>query len=117
MIEPSITISARGTIGFCCIREVPFVPIVRLITITPSKEFELYYLKTVFEALIETIKSKILGLAIRGKLLPQDPNDKPASVLLERIRSEKEELIKQGNLCLLFHRRNWKQELIKFTLI
>lgn len=117
VIEPSITISARGTIGFCCIREVPFVPIVRLITITPSKEFELYYLKTVFEALIETIKSKILGLAIRGKLLPQDPNDKPASVLLERIRSEKEELIKQGNLCLLFHRRNWKQELIKFTLI
>ena len=155
VIEPSITISARGTIGFCCIRETPFVPIVRLITITPSKEFELYYLKTVFEALIETgegssipqltvpgikpklipvppvneqtriqnklheilnsiavisrekeelqqllqtIKSKILDLAIRGKLLPQDPNDEPASVLLERIRLEKEELIKQGKI-------------------
>ena len=155
VIEPSITISARGTIGFCCIRETPFVPIVRLITITPSKEFELYYLKTVFEALIETgegssipqltvpgiklklipvppvneqtriqnkqheilnsiavisrekeelqqllqtIKSKILDLAIRGKLVPQDPSDEPASVLLERIRVEKEELIKQGKI-------------------
>ena len=155
VIEPSITISARGTIGFCCIRETPFVPIVRLITITPSKEFELYYLKTVFEALIETgegssipqltvprikpklipvppvneqiriqnklheilnsiavisrekeelqqllqtIKSKILDLAIRGKLVLQNPDDEPASVLLERIRIEKEELIKQGKI-------------------
>ena len=41
-------------------------------------------------------KSKILDLAIRGKLVPQDPNDEPASVLLERIRAEKEELIKAG---------------------
>ena len=155
MIEPSITISARGTIGFCCIRETPFVPIVRLITITPSREFELSYLKTVFEALIETgegssipqltvpgikpklipvppvneqtriqnklheilnsiavisrekeelrkllqtIQSKILDLAIRGKLVPQNPDDEPASVLLERIRVEKEELIKQGKI-------------------
>ena len=155
VIEPSITISARGTIGFCCIRETPFVPIVRLITITPSREFELSYLKTVFEALIETgegssipqltvpgikpklipvppvneqtriqnklheilnsiavisrekeelrkllqtIQSKILDLAIRGKLVPQNPDDEPASVLLERIRVEKEELIKQGKI-------------------
>ena len=45
--------------------------------------------------LIIATKSKILDLAIRGKLVPQDPNDEPASVLLERIRSEKEELIKQ----------------------
>ena len=43
-------------------------------------------------------KSKILNLAIRGKLVPQDPNDEPASVLLERIRVEKEELIKQGKI-------------------
>ncbi len=47
---------------------------------------------------IETIKSKILDLAIRGKLVPQDPNDEPASVLLKRIRAEKEELIKQGKI-------------------
>ena len=155
VVEPSITISARGTIGFCCIRETPYVPIVRLITITPSKIINLYYLKTVFEALIETgegssipqltvpgikpklipvppvneqariqnklheilnyianisyekeelqqllqtIKSKILDLAIRGKLIPQDSNDEPASVLLERIRAEKEELIQQGKI-------------------
>lgn len=47
---------------------------------------------------IKTTKSKILDLAIRGKLVPQDPNDEPASVLLERIRAEKEELIKQGKI-------------------
>ena len=48
--------------------------------------------------LIATTKSKILDLAIRGKLVPQDPNDEPASILLERIRAEKEELIKQGKI-------------------
>ena len=48
--------------------------------------------------LVSKAKSKILDLAIRGKLVPQDPNDEPASVLLERIRAEKEELIKQGKI-------------------
>lgn len=48
--------------------------------------------------LIAKAKSKILDLAIHGKLVPQDPNDEPASVLLERIRAEKEELIEQGKL-------------------
>ena len=43
-------------------------------------------------------KSKILDLAIRGQLVPQDPNDEPASILLDRIRAEKEELIKQGKI-------------------
>ena len=47
---------------------------------------------------IDNIKSKILDLAIHGKLVPQDPNDEPASILLERIRAEKEELIKQGKI-------------------
>ena len=47
---------------------------------------------------IDNIKSKILDLAIRGKLVPQDSNDEPASVLLERIRAEKEKLIKQGKI-------------------
>ena len=47
---------------------------------------------------INNAKSKILDLAIRGKLVPQDPNDEPASVLLERIQAEKEELIKQGKI-------------------
>ena len=48
--------------------------------------------------LIKKTKYCILDLAIRGKLVPQDPNDESASVLLERIRSEKEELIKQGKI-------------------
>ena len=42
------------------------------------------------------LRQKILDLAIHGKLVPQDPNDEPASVLLERIRAEKEKLIKEG---------------------
>ena len=53
------------------------------------------------------VKSKILDLAIRGKLVPQDPNDEPASVLLEHIRAEKEELIKQGKI-----KRNKKESVI-----
>jgi len=48
--------------------------------------------------LVSITKSKILDLAIRGQLVPQNPDDEPASVLLERIRVEKEELIKQGKI-------------------
>ena len=44
------------------------------------------------------LRQKILDLAIRGKLVPQDPNDEPASVLLESIRAEKEQLIKEGKI-------------------
>lgn len=44
------------------------------------------------------LRQKILDLAIRGKLVPQDPNDEPASVLLERINAEKERLIKEGKI-------------------
>ena len=140
--NPSITISARGTIGFTCVREEPFMPIVRLITITPDNRINLYYLKSVIDSLlvvgegssipqltvptikefllplppeneqnsiVETItsifenidsldkdkddlqtiinqtKSKILDLAIHGKLVPQDPNDEPAEDLLKCI--------------------------------
>ena len=153
--KSAITVSARGTIGFCCIRHMPFVPIVRLITIVPAEGINIEYLRIVFQALIETgegssipqltvpgikpklipippyseqtrisnklietekivsavelnqesvvnyiklAKSKILDLAIRGQLVPQDPNDEPASVLLERIRAEKEELKKAGKI-------------------
>ena len=44
------------------------------------------------------LRQKILDLAIRGKLVPQDPNDEPASVLLERIKAEKERLIQEGKI-------------------
>ncbi|AIN93894.1 restriction endonuclease subunit S [Treponema putidum] len=152
----SLTISARGTIGFSCIRNEPFVPIIRLITIIPFIEcINLVFLKFSFDALfsfsegssipqltvptvkqfllplpplseqqrivakIETIfaeidlmeqnkadlqtavkqaKSKILDLAIRGKLVPQDPADEPASVMLERLRAEKEAKIAAGEM-------------------
>ena len=49
-------------------------------------------------SVISKAKAKILDLAIRGQLVPQDPNDEPASALLERIRAEKEKLIKAGKL-------------------
>ncbi len=54
--------------------------------------------QTDLKSLLLKCKSKILDLAIRGKLVSQDPNDEPASKLLERIRHEKEELIKAGKL-------------------
>ena len=44
------------------------------------------------------LRQKILDLAIRGKLVPQDPSDEPASVLLERIRAEKQKMVKEGKL-------------------
>ena len=46
----------------------------------------------------KALRQKILDLAIHGKLVPQDPNDEPASVLLEHIRAEKERLIKEGKI-------------------
>jgi len=46
----------------------------------------------------KALRQKILDLAIHGKLVPQAPNDEPASVLLERIKAEKERLIKEGKI-------------------
>ena len=46
----------------------------------------------------KALRQKILDLAIRGKLVPQDPNDEPAAVLLERIRAEKQQMVKDGKL-------------------
>ncbi len=46
----------------------------------------------------QQLKNSILQMAVQGKLVPQDPNDEPASFLLERIRKEKEELIRQGKI-------------------
>ena len=46
----------------------------------------------------KALRQKILDLAIRGKLVPQDPNDEPASVLLNRIRAQKQQMVKEGKL-------------------
>ena len=83
---------------------IPLPPLNEQIKIVPVANALLEYAsvieseKTTLQDLIKQTKSKILDLAIRGKLVPQDPNDEPASVLLERIRAEKEELIKQGKI-------------------
>ena len=147
IIDPAITISARGTIGVPFIRTTPFVHIIRLIAVVPLSHIDISYLyyvlstrrlvsegssipqltvpsvlpylfplppieeqKRIVEAIenltnkissideeyssieekISLAKSKLLDLAIRGKLLPQDENDEPASELLKRIREEKE---------------------------
>ena len=72
------------------------------IVVTATGFFEqIKIIDEIGEDLLDTIsivKSKILDLAIRGKLVPQNPDDESASVLLERIRVEKEELIKQGKI-------------------
>ena len=47
---------------------------------------------------ITSLNKKILDLAVRGKLVPQDPNDEPASVLLKKIAEEKQKLIKEGKI-------------------
>ena len=46
----------------------------------------------------KALREKILDLAIRGKLVPQDPKDEPASVLLERIRAQKQQMVKEGKI-------------------
>ncbi len=55
----------------------------------------------------QQLKNSILQMAVQGKLVEQDPNDEPASVLLERIREEKEKLIKEGKI-----KRNKKESII-----
>ena len=104
--DAKATGTAQKTVGLATLREL-------LIPVAPYKEQMQIYAQTqdalsIVDSvssdkedllnIIESAKSKILDLAIRGKLVPQDPNDEPASVLLERIRAEKEELIKQGKI-------------------
>lgn len=179
IVEPSITISGRGTIGFSCVRLEPYTPIVRLISITPFKYIDLNYLQIVFTILLEKgvgtsvkqltvpmikpkliplppfkeqqrivnklkelepyikeydvayekieklnnnfpeqLKKSILQEAVQGKLVPQNPKDEPASVLIERIREEKQKLIqekkikKDKNESYIFRRDNSHYEKI-----
>ena len=72
-----------------------FSDILPLINRYGVAQFELDRLNTNIKA---TIQKSVLHEAIQGKLVPQDPNDEPASVLLERIREEKQRLLKEGKL-------------------
>ena len=63
------------------------------------RSYSLHYLQTTIKTMnTKALRQKILDLAIHGKLVPQDPNDEPASVLLQRIKAEKERLIKEGKI-------------------
>ena len=69
--------------------------IAALIQTYERQEKQLSYLESSFE---EKLKASILQYAIEGRLVKQDPNDEPASVLLEHIKAEKEKLIKEGKI-------------------
>ena len=83
---------------------IPLPPINEQLRIVPTAQALLAYVakidaeKKSLLSIATAAKAKILDLAIRGQLVPQDPADEPASFLLERIRAEKEKLIKQGKL-------------------
>ena len=83
---------------------IPLPPFSEQVRITEKLETTIEVLDLINERveatseIISHIKSKILDLAIQGKLVPQNPDDEPASVLLDRIRAEKEELIKAGKI-------------------
>ena len=83
---------------------IPLPPLHEQKRIVPAANALLKYASVIeserasLQEIINLAKSKILDLAIRGKLVPPDPNDEPAYVLLERIRAEKEELIRQGKI-------------------
>lgn len=77
IIEPSITISGRGTIGFSCVRRYPYFPIVRLISIIPFNIINLDFVKIVFDVLIEkgvgtSVKQLTVPMLI-DKLIPLPP--------------------------------------------
>ena len=83
---------------------IPIPPINEQLRIVPTAQALLAYVtridgeKKSLLSIAVAAKAKILDFAIRGQLVPQDPADEPASALLERIRAEKEELIKQGKI-------------------
>ena len=94
------TITISAAMNYLCI--VPpqneQIRIVAAVQQAIVKVNEIQFNKDNLQSTITILKDKILNLAIRGKLVPQDPNDEPASILLERIRAEKEELIKHGKI-------------------
>lgn len=65
---------------------------------------------------IASLNNKILDLAIRGKLVPQDPNDEPASVLLKKIAEKKQKLIKEGKVSKSRTRYDFEDSDIPFDI-
>lgn len=59
----------------------------------------------------QQLKNSILQMAVQGKLVPQDPSDEPASVLLQRIKAEKQELIKAGKIKRIRNPRRYSEAL------
>ena len=104
--DDKATGTAQKTVGLATLREllIPVAPYNEQVRIYTQVQAAMSIVNSISSEkedlliIIENTKSKILNLAIRGQLVPQDPADEPASVLLERIRAEKEELIKQGKL-------------------
>lgn len=84
--------------------EIPLPPLAeqhRIVTAIESAFSvidEIEAAKSDLQTVVATAKQKILSLAIRGRLVPQDPNDEPAAVLLERIQAQREQLIKAGKI-------------------
>ena len=66
-----------------------------MVDIYGTKEETLYEYNAKFPV---QLKKSILQWAVQGRLVPQDPNDEPASILLERIRAEKQRLVKEGKI-------------------
>lgn len=74
---PSLTVSARGTIGYSCVRNVPYTPIVRLLSIIPFEKISLDYLQIAFSSLLEigegTSTPQLTVPSISNKLIPIPP--------------------------------------------
>ena len=124
LIKSKSTGTTVGTITIVCAKQylIPIPPLDEqrkiikrfddlklLIESYTGKEAALSKLNTQFP---EILKKSILQYAVQGKLVPQDPADEPAAVLLERIRTEKEKLIKAGKIkrdkheSIIFRRDN-----------
>ena len=113
--DAKATGTAQKTVGLATLREllIPVAPYSEQMRIYTQAQTALCIVDNISSDredllnIVENTKTKILDLAIRGQLVPQDPVDEPASVLLERIRAEKEELIRQGKI-----KRNKRESVI-----